>query len=320
MKVIDKTPLQNEKGEIGPLQRLQGMLEYGMSWYPELEGQKAVIAQLDRVLEKGFTVIRNITLGSSKIVEPVVLIGPPGIYVIYVTAISGLYEAKGDQWNEVKGGHPYPAASNLMMRVARLARALQVFLERQGVTLPGTVEPVLLSSNPAAHIDSLRPMVRVVLSDAVKQFAGSLLQQRPVLRPEQVGDIADRILTPRPKAPAAPQPEEVESAIYIPPSLRDQPQEEQPEAPSRARAIFHAAEEAKPFNPADLEFAFDENAAPAETEVPPDLREPSPSQQLTPTTPTGALSQQQWLVLGGMAIVECCVLAGFAALILSSLR
>ena len=320
MKVIDKTPLQDEKGVIGPFQRLQGTLEYGMSWYPQLEGQKAVMAQLDLILEKGFTLIRNITLGNSHIIEPLVLIGPPGIYVIYVTPISGVYEAKGDQWNVVKSGHSYPAGSNLMSMVARLARALQVFLDRQGVTLPGAVEPVLMSSNPAAHIDSLRPMVRVVLSDAVKQFAGSLLQARPILRPDQVSDIADRVVTPRPKPAPAPEPEELVAGEYLPPSLRDQFGQQPEEAPSRARAIFHAAEEAKPFDPADLEFAFDENAAPAEAEVPQELREPSPSQKLTTAPRQGALNRQQWLILGGMAVIECCVLAGLAALIASSLR
>ena len=201
MKVIDKTPLQNENGIIGPLQRIQGTLEYGLSWYSEMEAQKAIVAQLEQVLEKGFALVRNVTLGKSSIVEPLVLIGPPGVYVLYVTPVSGLYEAKGDEWNVVKNGHSYRAPANLMSRAARLARALQVFLERQGITLPGPVEPVLVASSPAMHIDSLRPMVRVVLSDAVRQFAGSLLQARPILKPEVVYDLADRIITPRPKAP-----------------------------------------------------------------------------------------------------------------------
>jgi hypothetical protein len=320
MKVIDKTPLQNEKGEIGPLQRLQGTLEYGLSWYSEMEAQKAVIAQLDQVLEKGFTLIRNVTLGKSPIVEPLVLIGPPGVYVIYVTAQSGLYEAKGDEWNIIKSGHAYPASSNLMSRVARLARALQVFLERQGVTLPGAVEPVLMASSPAMHIDSVRPMVRVVLSDAVRQFGASLLQARPVLRTEVAYDLADRVVNPRPKPPPIQtEPEEPESSIYIPPSLRD-PSEQDQEAPTRARAIFHAADEAKPFDPKDLDFAFDENAETEAAAVPPDLKEPSPSQQLPVARRSGAFSQRQWMLLGGMAIVECLVLAGFLYLILTSFR
>ncbi len=317
MKIIDKTPLQNEKGEISPLQRIQGTLEYGLSWYSEMEAQKTVIAQLDQVLEKGFTLIRNITLGKSRIIEPLVLIGPPGVYVLYVTPERGLYEAKGDEWNVVKSGHSYAASSNLMSRVARLARALQVFLDRQGITLPGPVEPVLVAASPAMHVDSLRPMVRVVLSDAVRQFAGSLLQARPVLKSEMVYELADRIITPRPKAPR-PEPEPAVTPKYIPPGLRGQ--SEQEEAPSRARAIFHAAEEAKPFDPADLDFAFDETADNEVTQVPKELKEPSPSQQLPAATRGGPFSPRQWMLLGGMAIIECIVLAGFAYLVLTSFR
>ena len=264
------------------------------------------------------TFVRNVTLGKSSIVEPLVLIGPPGVYVLYVTPVSGLYEAKGDEWNVVKNGHSYRAPANLMSRAARLARALQVFLERQGITLPGPVEPVLVASSPAMHIDSLRPMVRVVLSDAVRQFAGSLLQARPILKPEVVYDLADRIITPRPKAPPA----EAAPAVtpeYLPPGLRDQPQQIE-EAPSRARAIFHAAEEAKPFDPADLDFAFDENAENEGAEVPPELKEASPSQPLPAATRRGPFSQRQWMLLGGMAVFECIMLAGIAYLILTNFR
>jgi hypothetical protein len=318
MKVIDKTPLQNEKGEMTTLQRMRGTLEHGLTWYPELEAQKAVMIQLDRILEKGFTLVRNVTLAPSPIVEPLILIGPPGIYVIHVAAITGFYEAKGDQWNIVKSGHAYPAPKNLMTYVHRLARALQVYLDRQGVSLPGPVEPVLVAASPALHIDSMRPMVRVVLSDAVRQFAASLLQARPVLKPELAFDIAERIVTPRPKAHT--EPEDVKTPEYIPPSLQDPEQPPESEHPAaRARAIFHAAEQSKPFDPADLEFAFDETADSAEAEVPADLREPNPSQRL-PAAKRGPLSSRQWILLGGMVFVECCVLASFAYLLFTSTR
>jgi nuclease-like protein len=310
MKVIDKTPLQNEKGEISGVQRLRGTLEFGLSWYAELEAQKAVMAQLDRVLEKGFALVRNVTLGRSQITEPLVLIGPAGIYVIYVITLSGMYEAKGDEWNQLKSGHSYPLAKNPMMHVARLAKALQVYLDKQGISLPGPVEPVLMASSPALHIETLRPMVRVVLSDAIRQFAGSLLQARPILKAEMVFDIADRIVTPKAKgAPAEPtEPEE------FPPGYVQTEDEES--APVRARAIFHAAEENKPFDPADLNFDFDPNA---QSDVPENMRETSPSQQL-PSGGKRGLSARQLIVLAVMGLVECCVLAGFAYLIISSTR
>src|SRR5574341_138047 len=300
MKIIDKTPLQNEKGEVSLLQRIQGTLTYGFQWYSELEAQKSVIAQIDRTLEKGFTLIRNFMLPGSEIIEPIILIGPPGVYVIYVTSLKGFYEAKGDQWYTVSNGRSIPASINLMGRASRLARALQIYIERQGVSLPGPVEPVIVAASPAMHIDSLRPAVRVVMSDGVKQFAASLLQARPVLRTELVYDLADRIITPRPRA-ASPQPE------VINPQGASQA-EAQPA--SRAQAIFRASDEAKPFSASDLSFSFDENAAQSGIVVPENLRETSPSQQL-PRPARRGLSTPQFAFLGVMLLVECCVLAGF---------
>jgi hypothetical protein len=311
MKVIDKTPYQNEKGQISLFQRLQGTLEHGLNWYSELDAQKIVITQLDSVLEKGFTLIRNLTLQNSQIVEPLILIGAPGVYVIRVTPLSGFYEAKGDQWSVTKNGHSFPEPINLMSQTARLARALQVFIERQGIILPGPVEAVLMATSPGMHIDSLRPVVRVVLSDGVKQFAASLLQARPILKSELVYDLADRIITPRPKETS--QASSQTPGPEIPSYAAAQAGQVETSEPSRARAIFHAADEAKPFDPNDLSFAFDEKAG---EDVPENLREPSPSQRLVQPTKKPAISTPQLILLGAMVLVECCILAGFGILIL----
>ena len=49
MKIIDKTPLHDEKGQLSLIGQIQGRLKYGLSWPAELEAQKQVIDQLDRV-------------------------------------------------------------------------------------------------------------------------------------------------------------------------------------------------------------------------------------------------------------------------------
>jgi hypothetical protein len=287
-------------------------MELGLSWQAELEAQKTVIAQLDRVLEKGFTLIRNLNLENSQIIEPLILVGPPGVFVIYVTPLTGFYEAKGDEWNMVRNDRPVPAQINLLKRTGRLARALQVYLNRQGMYLPGMVEPVLMASSPAVHIEQLRPSVRVVMSDAVKQFGASLLQARAVLKSDMINDLVDHILNPQLK-PGPRQAEPVPASTAVPtgaPSASDMFGESP--SPSRARAIFHAAEEAKPFDPADLSFAFDESA---EAAVPDNLRETSPSQLLGPVSRRRGLSRGQLAALGVMLLLECGVLGGFAYLI-----
>jgi hypothetical protein len=41
-----------------------------------------------------------------------------------------------------------------------MARALAVFIERQGVQLPVSIEPVLIAAEPGLHIDSVGSSVR----------------------------------------------------------------------------------------------------------------------------------------------------------------
>jgi Nuclease-related domain len=309
MKIIDKTPFQTEKGEISLMDRLQGTLKYGFSWYPELAVQKNIITHLDRALEKGFVLIRNLTLPGSEIVEPIILIGQGGIYVIYVTHLRGYYEAKGDQWNIDNGGRFKPAPINLMSRVARLAKVLTRYLQTQNIELPVQVEPVLIAADPGLHVDSMRPAVRVVQSDAIKQFAASLLQARPVFRTEFIYDLADRIVTPRPKS----EPPLQVPAAPVAPEAAPAPVADNPAV--RAHAIFNASEQAQPLNPSDVSFALQDESAGKLQE----LRDSNPAQPSPKlTSKKRGIGPAQWALLGFIVIVEFCILAGFGYLIFFS--
>jgi hypothetical protein len=303
MKLIDQTPLQDENGEIGIFQRVQGTLQYGFDWYPQLEAQKAVLAHLSRVLGKGFTVIRNQTLGASGITVPLALVGPAGIYAVHVTHLRGTYQAKGESWGQVFGINFKPARTNLMTHTQLLARALQAFIERQGVKLPKPVDPVILAANPDLHIESLQPAVRIILVDALERWGASLEGAAPVFTLETAHELADRIVNPRP-----PQKEE---PAEPPQEATDQSQEEGEF--SRASAIFRAADEAKPFDPAELEFAFEEGE---NLEYPSELNESS----LVVAQPSKAgakkrflgMTTSQLVLLGGMILFEVCLLVGLA--------
>jgi len=232
MKIIDKTPFQNAQGTVDISGRIQGTLKYGFDWFGELEAQKTVIAQMERLLEKGFVLIRNFTLPEIDVVIPIILIGPGGVYVIHVTNAKGQFEAKGDQWNTLSNGRGLPARNNLLIRTAKYARALQIYLTRQRIQTPAPIEPILIAANPGAHIDSLRPVARVVMSDAIKQFAASLAQARPLWRADNVHDVADRIISPRPPEAADAQPPVQAAANSV-----GQTPETPEQAQSRARAI-----------------------------------------------------------------------------------
>ena len=309
MKLIDRTPLQDEKGEIGIIQRIQGTLKFGMSWYPELEAQKFVLARLERGLAKGYVVIRNHTLGASGIVVPLAIMGPAGVYVAYVTHLRGQYQAKGDSWGTLSGTTFKPASINLLTRTERLSRALQAYIERQGVRLPKIVEPILITANPGMHVESVRPLVRVVMADAIERWAASLSQSAPVLTVETAYELSDRIITPRkPKQES----EHAEEALPT----------EQPESAGQyyyegADEFSNPTDEAQTFDSNDLSFAYEEDQ---DNEVPSFLIEPSPSVAVPSRSGNKqkrylGMTIPQLAILGGMFLVWICIMLSFAYII-----
>ncbi len=316
MKIYDKTPLQNANGQIDFLARVRGTLKYGFTWYPDMEAQKLVIAKLDRLLERGYVLIRNFTLPNSEIIIPIILIGPGGVQVVNVTDVKGFFEAKGSEWNTVTSGRSQPASVNLISRTLRLSRAFQVFLQRYKLDLPSAVEPVLIAANPGAHLEAMRPAVRVVKSDAINAFAATILQSSPVLRIDFIHDLADHIVNPRPAGERTMQimsTMKAESAQAGGAKFRSN--EEIAGTPSRAKAIFNASQQAEPINPSDLDFALRDESK--KLSVTSNLRETSPSQRLPRPSEAGKPSRfnsRQVILLAVLALVECCVLGGFGAL------
>jgi hypothetical protein len=327
MKIIDKTPLLDEKGNLGLVQRVQGMLEYGFSWPNELQAQNAIIKFFERQLEKGYTLIRNMPLGESGITIPIILLGPAGMYVMEVTSLKGRYEAKGDTWNMEAGNQYKPASVNLIQRTMRMARALQAYIERQGVQLPVSIEPVLIAGNPGLHIESVRPAIKVMMIDGIKPFVNGLVNSKPVLRAELVHDFTERILNPRKKQEAAapapePEPEPEQPAAWEqnwhaePAQFQQQPEPE----PSRARAIFEASTELKPFNPNDINFALAEDDVAVQA-IPPIKRETSPAKPVRQGKPRQqkilGMTPVQLAIIAALGVALICVSAGLIYLVTS---
>jgi len=320
MKIIDKTPLLDENGNLGLMQRVQGMLQYGLNWPRELESQKAIITFFGRQLEKGFVLIRNMSLGESGIMIPIILLGPTGIHVIEVSYLRGRYEAKGDSWNVESGNQYKPAPVNIIQRTMRMARALQVYIERQGVKLPVPIESVLIAGDPGLHIESIRPAIRVMMIDGIKSFVNGLATGAPVMSNEQAHDFSERILNPRVKREpiAAPAPEPEPEPRAAGEQWYEEPAQ-QPE-PSRAQAIFRASAEAKTVAPADFDFAMAEDDV-AEQTIPPVKRNAGSA---TPQRQGGSksglifgMTPVQVAVIVALGLALICILAVFVYIVTS---
>ena len=327
MKIIDRTPFLSEKGQIGLLDRLQGTLKFGLNWYPEIEAQKTVIAQLERHLGK-YTLIRNLMLGTSGITLPIVLVGPAGVYVLYVTQLRGSFRARGEEWGTVQGERFQPASINLLDRTAKLGRALQVYLQRQGIDI-GTVETALVAADPGMHIESVRPIVRVVMSDAIERFAAALGQARPLMSPEAAHELADRIVNPRVSRAAAPAPAPAQEEEPLPDYMR----EPEPAPAARPPAPAPAQDE---WSASEIGFAFEDAPAqpppaPAEGRSPSDrmrnimagsaASSPLPASPAAPPRRAPAqrkfagLTRKQIILLAVIVLVEICLLATFFVIV-----
>ncbi len=313
MKIIDKTPLLDEKGNLGILQRIQGMLQFGFNWPNELEAQKAIITFFDRQLEKGYTLIRNYTLGQSGIMVPIILLGPAGIYVIHITHLRGRYEVKGDAWNVADGEGYKPAPVNVIQRTMRMSNALKVFIERQSVKLPVNIESVLIAADPGLHIESARPAIKVMMIDGIKSFVSGLATGNPVISTETIFELTERILNPRPPK------KKVTPAPVLPASGAASDNAPPGQEVSRAKAIFDASQEAKPFNPADFDFAMTENEEPDIEITPPasNVGESSPAQPLPGPKPRAkrvlGMTPLQLGIVAALGLALLCLVGGSAA-------
>ena len=272
MRIIDKTPLTNEDGSISFFNRIKGTLQYGFSWYPDLQAQQKMIDVIDKQLGKKFTLIRNHTLENSKITIPVILVGTPGIQVILVTHVQGSFRAKTDAWGTVSGGNFKDAAINLLKRTNQLGKVLEIYLKRKNLQTSKEVEPILLSVNPALHVSSVRPIVRIVLSDAVERFASSLAQEPPIMSVEDVHEIAEEIVNPRPPKAKVPESQSAEQ------------------------------------NLGEIDFAFDESASPKSA---PQKRRKAPVSAQKPATDYLGMTPKQLAVIGVMGLIVVCLLVLF---------
>ncbi|MEZ0395811.1 MAG: hypothetical protein ABWK53_05200 [Anaerolineales bacterium] len=311
MKIIDKTPFISENGEISLVDRAKATMKYGPDWYPEVQAQQQLLPVFSQTLDRNYTLLRNVIPPGLGAMIPFILVGPTGVFVMYVTHLRGVFRAKGDQWGTISGNTFKPHSPNLLNVTARMARAVQVYLTRQGYE-EQNVEAVLLCADPGMHVDSQRPIVRVVMRDALERFLISLGQGRVVLTPERASRLVEHLLHPRPAKTAESPAEAVAADPYVP-AFALPAAESQPEAASETTADWLerlSAEEKPKEAPAGRLLG---SAAPPPPVSAPPARRPAPARKrgLTPV---------QWAVLAVIGLIELCALIGFAYILLSTSR
>jgi len=290
MKIIDQTPFYGENGEISMVDRAKAIMQFGLSWFKEMEAQKSIVAIFEKVLDKNFTLLRNVTPPGLDARIPFILVGPTGVYVMYVTPLKGMFRARGDEWGTVVGNTYKPEKPNLLTRTERMARAIQVFLQRQGYPEITSVDALLLCSDPSVTVDSLRPIIRVVMSDALERLAVSIAQARVIISPETAYNLVKRILNPV-SATAPEQP------VETPPADVSVPAQEEMKDPYVPSFALPEAESA----PADSAIAPMPFYQPTEESIAP-----------APARPRGRVTKKQWVFLIVLFVIWLLIMAVFA--------
>lgn len=307
MKIEDRTPYRTETGEIDILGRLQGTLKYGLTWYNRVQGQATVIAVMEKQLSGSYTLLRNVTLPNTEINLPMILVGPQGVSLINVTPEHGVYRAKDDEWGTIVGDRFVPAGINQVQRTLTFQRVLQVYLDRQGFKGTVVVDSILMAADPGMHIESTRPAVRIVMSDALERFAASLTQGRVVLNAPTINDVVQSILVGRQHraapeavaaAPSASKTEGSSFETYTP----GQPDAQSSQAPSAE----------------SLDFSFDDRPA-DQQQGGSGADQAQAGEHVSAARPHAAskgmfgMTTTQLLILGGLVLCWVCAMVVFAA-------
>ncbi len=304
MQLIDHTPYISEIGEISLSNQILAALKFGTAWYPEIKSQQIVVDILNRNLAKGYTLLRNILLPGSKATIPLILVGPAGINVIIVTNLKGTYRAKSDNWEVIEGDKSRSARSNLLVLTSKMARAVQYYLRKRGIET-AEVDGVLVCVELSMHVESSRPIVRVVMRDAIEHFVISINQANLMLNSSTTQTIVSMLTDPQSIQPPAPVVEESISQLV----------DDSAENP--------ALDDVFPQSDNILDFDFKDDPSrdlekPFSYEPEPQM-ESSPIQQVRQSDPKQFyFDKKQWILLICFAVVEIIILLVFFWLIYSN--
>jgi hypothetical protein len=175
-----------------------------------------------------------------------------------------------------------------------MAQAIQIYLQRQGYTELTSVEAILLCSDPAIHVDSLRPIIRVVMRDALERFVISLTQARIVFSPETAYAVVNRIVNP--PAPTPP----VQAQTPSPDLSTPEPaKDDEPYTPAFATPGDETLMEFEPFQ------AETPNPSSMDSTLVPNASAPLPVRR------RGGMRRNQWILLIGGFIIWFIMIVAF---------
>jgi hypothetical protein len=208
MKEIDLSKISKgrQSGQDG-VQKIQDFLvstlsQVGISLEGESSAVETVTRQFGRQLDNRFSMLKNVSLPGAAKPVPLILVGPPGVYVINPRGEPGVFRAREDSWVEMdRRSQKYVVGrENLLEKTQDYAHLVENFLREKGFSVT-SVQPLLILSNPGAHIESSRPIVRILLIDALDRYVADLAQNQQVISIEENMALVESLSAPPPPPP-----------------------------------------------------------------------------------------------------------------------
>jgi hypothetical protein len=273
MIVKDYSSFKDEKGEIPLVERIRGTLKDGSSWFADIQGQEHVISRMQSLLDDQFILLRNLVLPGLDVPIPLILISRAGLQVISVSAVKGIYQAKGELWQVMNTNSRRfrPSRPNIINRALLLTQAISRHLDRFDYGYV-PLDAVNIFTDPGVHVDTKGPATRIVMIDALDRYIANLPQSVNTLSAADANKIVD-LLTNPPSLPGA-------------------------------RGAASSEEDRR------IQEAF---SIPRSGPVSSNMTEVQ-----VPILGSLRFSNRQWLLLGGLVIIDVIVLAAFIIIALSS--
>jgi len=198
MRVIERSEFCDEEGNISLEDRLEGTLQFGFSWYGEMQAQQDVTNRIQNALGVEHTLIRNAVIPGTTLTIPMILLSPQGVRVLIPSPARGIFRAKSEEWLRFDSRRRRfkRAKPNLQMQAIMMSQSLHKYFQDQGYPLP-EIEAVLMFTNPRTHVDTARPRIRILLADAIDHFASNLQQYQPIMDQEDILALIDALDHPR---------------------------------------------------------------------------------------------------------------------------
>ncbi len=205
------------------MQTLQGIFSYGWSWRQNRKSQEELIEILDSVLGNECVLLRDVNIPKVGRPIPIVLLTPAHLLVINPKSLQGFFRAEGKRWEELGRNDEYQLSANNLIRETWLyTKTVEGYLKQHNFSAPMD-RGVMIFVSPETVVESIRPRVRVIQADGIKNFARELSIAKPVFSDMDfrtaINLLTDPRLPDKTKKKKAPPPDLPEPDPEIPEAL-----------------------------------------------------------------------------------------------------